>query len=407
MMSSLLPTSQIRKIIENVEDEKYRYALMYQFLIGGSVSEICGKYKPKGTDATQKKVKINDKTVPAVFFKIKTVRRKGKLRICAIPLDKEYEPWSKDIFNWFKKHGENYPFVLFEKSIDSINNDKYLMKKTNELFKSYKQPTKEYLRNARKKNLKEFYQFNELDLALFGLWNEPVIEYSTRMKIRNILSSTGRQRDESELMKMSEMYLNKLLRPIRHLEQEDVPLYLQVRNSIDFSSRYKRAAQITNNIKNINDASLLLLNAPFFNEKMRMVLDILNPCDDEEQFQSKIITLATLFEVERDTLRIAGDKHFKGQSFRLIERWLQYNDIPYDPEILTTWVNIRDLRNEMAHYKRNTKKFFKILSYFEQPIQVDINWSNTWDVILEKFNVSLENFKDVLDSLPKIIGYKH
>jgi len=379
---------------------------MYQLLVGGSVSEICGKNKPKGTDAFKKKIKINNKTVTAVFFKIKTARRKGKLRICAIPLDNEYEPWSKDILNWFHKHGESCPFVFIERSKDSRHNDKYLMKKTNELFESYGEPTKEYIRNARKKNLKEFYHFNELDLALFGSWNEPVIDYPTKMKIRNILSSRGKQRDESELTKMSETYFMKLLRPIRHLEQEDIPLYLQVRSSIDSRSRYKRAAQIAINIEKINDASQQLLNTPFFNEKMRIVLDILNPCDDEYQFKSKIIMLATLFEVERDTLRIAGDKHFNGQSFRLIERWLQYNDIPYNPEMLTTWVNIRGLRNEMAH-RRNTKKLFKILGYFEQPIKVDINWSNTWDVILEKFNISLENFKDVLDSLPQIFGYKY
>jgi len=404
-MSSLLPTFQIRKIIEDIPDEKYRYALMYQFIIGGSVSEICGINKPKGTDAIKKNIEIHNNKIPAVFFKIKTARRKGKLRICAIPLDSEYEPWSKDILNWFQKHGENCPFVFIEKSKDSKHNDKYLMKKTNELFESYRLHIKEYIRNARKKNLKEFYYFNELDLALFGSWNEPVIEPHVKMKIRSILS-TKKKIEEEELMNETKQYFEKLLRPIRQLKKESEPKYLAVRTRVDLQSRYERAIQITKYIENINFMSLRKLNTPFFNEKMRMVLEILNPCNNEHQFYLKITMLAALFEVERVTLRIAGDRHFKGQSFRLIERWLQHNDIPYNPEMLTTWVNIKGLRNEMVH-RRNPKKFSKILGYFEQPIKMDINWSNTWDIILEKFDISLEYFKDVLDSLPQIFGDKH
>jgi len=44
-MSNYPSVSEIRQLIENIDDQKYRIAFMYQYLIGGRVSEIGGKYK--------------------------------------------------------------------------------------------------------------------------------------------------------------------------------------------------------------------------------------------------------------------------------------------------------------------------------------------------------------------------
>lgn len=40
----------IRHRIENMEDSIYKYAFMYQYLIGAEISEVCGKYAPNNED---------------------------------------------------------------------------------------------------------------------------------------------------------------------------------------------------------------------------------------------------------------------------------------------------------------------------------------------------------------------
>jgi len=75
-MATKLSTPEIRKIIDNIEDKKYRNAFRYQFLIGGTISEVCGDNRPEGKDAFIDNFEINTETFPAVFFKIKSARRK-------------------------------------------------------------------------------------------------------------------------------------------------------------------------------------------------------------------------------------------------------------------------------------------------------------------------------------------
>ena len=54
MMSHHQPTeAEVRTRIESIKDEKYRHAFMYQLLICGRISEVCGKYAPRGTDAIE------------------------------------------------------------------------------------------------------------------------------------------------------------------------------------------------------------------------------------------------------------------------------------------------------------------------------------------------------------------
>ena len=133
---------------------------------------------------------------------------------------------------------------------------------------------------------------------------------------------------------------------------------------------------------------------------MRIVLDIISPCDNNEDLFSTKIKLATLFEVQRDALRISDDQNIGAKNLILIERWLEHKNIPYNPEMLTTWNNIRDFRNSLAHYKRDPNKFFYLLGYFGQPSKMLPQWSNTWDSILDKFEISLEDMMNVLNSLP-------
>ena len=170
-------TLDIRKIIENIEKEHYRFAFMYQFLIGGEISEICGANAPVGTDAHLVSFQINNEKVPAVLFVVKNIRphERGSIRACALLLDERFEPWTRPLYEWFKAHGDSRPFSVCECSHSRV---------AKEIFGDLKWPKAEYRRapgefverryksirsgEIRKIRRKNFYMLNGRDLADYG-----------------------------------------------------------------------------------------------------------------------------------------------------------------------------------------------------------------------------------------------
>lgn len=108
--------TEIKQIPKDADDEQYRMAFMYQLMIAGRISEVCGKYAPKGNEVFD--VKFED--APAAMFVVKTAKRKGKLRACALPLDEKYEPWANDIHEYFGRAKEDYPFMFHRRVENSV-----------------------------------------------------------------------------------------------------------------------------------------------------------------------------------------------------------------------------------------------------------------------------------------------
>jgi hypothetical protein len=98
--------TDIKQIPKNADSEQYRLGFMYQLLIAGRISEMCGHYAPKGNEVYE--VSFND--VSAAMFVVKTAKREGKLRASSLPLDPQYEPWTEEVLEYFKRTGEDYPF---------------------------------------------------------------------------------------------------------------------------------------------------------------------------------------------------------------------------------------------------------------------------------------------------------
>ena len=215
--------TEIRKVIDSVENEKYRHALMYGFLVAGLVSEICGKkYAPTGSDAHKITYNVKGKRIPSVLFAVKTARRKGIIRPCVIPLDKKYEPWAKPLLDWFEDH--RHPFKFVPRSIQRISAA---------TFSNYEWWRAEYgsgfekiqfsirsLKWLRKKNLTDFYYFNDIDLAIFGGWKEKTDPLTT-MKVDNILSRNIDINNVEQLSQLAEAYFEKFLRPLDQLETHE------------------------------------------------------------------------------------------------------------------------------------------------------------------------------------------
>ena len=134
----------VRERILSVKDDKYRYALMFQFLVAGRISEVCGKYAPTSAHAFKVNFYVDGDTVPAVLFAVKTAKRDGHLRPAAVPLDPEREPFALPLCNWFKESAR--PFALGPTPKTSI---RYLQRVANEVFKGFMWPKKPY-RHPRK-----------------------------------------------------------------------------------------------------------------------------------------------------------------------------------------------------------------------------------------------------------------
>lgn len=154
------PTNtEIRQKIEAIKDRDYRRAFMYQLLICGRISEVCGQYAPLGTDFVEmefevpiykeallegRKYTIVEPTmVPAVMFIVKTAKRNGKLRPSTVPLDPEYEPWAQPVLDFFKEHGDDYPFMFHEKVENSV---RYAQWEAEDAFAGLEWPMIEYTR---------------------------------------------------------------------------------------------------------------------------------------------------------------------------------------------------------------------------------------------------------------------
>jgi hypothetical protein len=272
-----------------IKDEKYRMAFMYQLLICGRISEVCGKYAPTGTDAIEtmftverkKKVEWDGRTVtimeeteePFVLFVVKTAKRKGKLRPCAVPLNPEYEPWAQPLLDYFKKAGDDYPFMFnpdvghsvryaqwkaqqtfaemmwpmaeYTKTVEipytedmrigqrqgDTGYDQYLVemggerywtydtsvvKKSEKVLDRWKPLRSHALRKRRTNTLKWDYGFDEFDLAAYGGWTETsrVDAMPAAMKFYLHMDIQSSEEGIKILKQMANSYVTKLCKVI-------------------------------------------------------------------------------------------------------------------------------------------------------------------------------------------------
>ncbi len=131
----------IKEIPKGHDSEKYRLNFMFQLLAAGRISEVCGQYAPKGIDARVVDLDVNGSTHPAVLFVVKTAKRKGKLRVAALPLDPKYEPWAQEILEYFEAAGDDYPFMFHPNPSHSKRYAQWVAVKT---FGGLEWPMKEY-----------------------------------------------------------------------------------------------------------------------------------------------------------------------------------------------------------------------------------------------------------------------
>jgi hypothetical protein len=187
---SLPDVGTVRNRITETEDEQIRHALTLMYLTCGRAKEIISRTTPgdksgrnvasgpKGTDT--RLTEFGDFEV--ALFNIYTQKRGGLKRIIALPT--KYEPFAAPLHKYMTEFGDKPVFNFtrqklwregkpqFKGLIYPI--DKYTIYKNGELIKTVLTHNKPFnlhaLRHIRATELIEYYNFNGIELSIYGGW---------------------------------------------------------------------------------------------------------------------------------------------------------------------------------------------------------------------------------------------
>ena len=192
---SLPDVNEVRRRIEQVKREDIRFCLMSTYLLAARISEIVGYSSPsdetkgrgpRGTDVQIENFQIGETIEKAAVFKLRTAKRGGKIRLVALPMNPIYEPWTRPLYKYFRKHRSKlvFPFtrqlvwqyVRKWKVFDGLFYpvDKYAVWKDKRKVFDVDEHLKPFnlhaLRHLRATELVQFYGFDGRDLATYGGW---------------------------------------------------------------------------------------------------------------------------------------------------------------------------------------------------------------------------------------------
>jgi len=208
---------EIRKRIDSVKKLSHKNALRYEYLICGRVSEVCGPFGPRGTDASI--VDINGEE--AILFPVKTAKRGGKLRPVALPL--KYEPWARALAGWFEYRGGEKAFPFCMRTLQRVSSilfkglsypiEKYNPDKGVEIEAHWNPVCTHALRHIRAlQDLLCFYGFDGLDLAIYGGWTSQSVEQSLPSIATRYLHLIGNDVNIMLMKSLANKYFPKLLK---------------------------------------------------------------------------------------------------------------------------------------------------------------------------------------------------
>ncbi len=187
---SLPSVAEVRSRIESIPSTSIRLCLEATYLLGAArISEIVGLsnwnekvYGPKGTDV---KLDRYGRHKVAVFG-MKTAKLQGKPRPIALPLEPQYEPWSQQLYDYFKNAKSDFVFPFTRKvpwryvtkarTFEGLTYpiERYKIIRNKQLIKVVDRHTRLFklhaLRHLRASELVDFYGFDGFNLATYGGW---------------------------------------------------------------------------------------------------------------------------------------------------------------------------------------------------------------------------------------------
>jgi len=111
---------ELRERIETIKRKPIRMCVKYLQLIDGRISEAVSESYPSDVGTTPRgplgrSLDIQEHMgEEAALFSVNTAKRDGLKRICALPLNADYEPWAKEVVDYFQTFDYNdhvFPFT--------------------------------------------------------------------------------------------------------------------------------------------------------------------------------------------------------------------------------------------------------------------------------------------------------
>ena len=184
----------VRHRIELAKKPEAKYCFMAEYLLCARISEIVSKRCPSditttprgltGKDVKQTVFRLGKEKHDIIVFTVRTAKRDGKERAIALPLEKKYEPFTGQLFDYFRQFGSNpvFPFTrqkAWEHATEVFEGLQYPIEayrpfkdgKPQELVKEHMNPFRTHaLRHLRATELLEFYDFSGVELSFYGGW---------------------------------------------------------------------------------------------------------------------------------------------------------------------------------------------------------------------------------------------
>jgi len=114
---------ELRERIDRIKKKDVRMCVKFLQLIDGRISEAVSESYPSDVGTTPRgplgrSLDIQEyMDEEAALFSVNTSKRDGLKRICAVPLNKEYEPWAEEVVDYFNTFDRNDPIFPFTRQI--------------------------------------------------------------------------------------------------------------------------------------------------------------------------------------------------------------------------------------------------------------------------------------------------
>lgn len=184
----------VRHRIELTYEKEAKFCLMAEYLFCARISEVIGRKCPSdvtttprgltGKDAKQTVFRLGKEKYDVAVFTVRTAKRQGTERKIALPLEKEYEPFAEQLFSYVRQFGKDpvFPFTrqkafeyakgIFEGLTYPI--ESYRPFKAGEKLPVVKEHPRSFrthaLRHLRATELLEVYDFDGIELSIYGGW---------------------------------------------------------------------------------------------------------------------------------------------------------------------------------------------------------------------------------------------
>lgn len=189
-MMSLPSVDVVRNRIKKVKPPSIRICLATAYLLCTRISELVARKCPSDVNTTPRAIKGSDVNLmdyeghEVALFKVRTAKRGGKERLVAIPLESEYEPWTKPLYDYFTQFGNRSVFPFTRQKVGRLSRpffkgltypiESYRVFENGKVVKVVDDHVRPFalhaLRHLRTTELIAFYGFNGFDLSLYGGW---------------------------------------------------------------------------------------------------------------------------------------------------------------------------------------------------------------------------------------------